>query len=362
MCARTLARTEMSSDDLTSELMTKKIPLDMLTHIAQKVEEPPIAGSGSGNAQNHLNYADLLSPTEHTFTLIVSNLLTFVFTVQYKHFPRGSDSIKYHIIGSRNDKKITLVVYYINLIEMAECESAMRTQARITDVRFQFTSLIDNRPMKYGCITVDIDTTSQQPVLQGYPEVPKSLRRERTSNVDWSNSVVLQSDRSLVLELIDDVCNLEARMPVNITQWLDGVYGTDCSRTITDENKHGKRVQEDDDDSNQRHNNASQNDEDGSEVSSVVRAPLVGYCISFTGLPSFNLAFLRHLKRKYETCWVSAIVIFPSGNFTQRLAITIRCHTALTQTTSSGVCTAKRIRLIIAEEFGAPQSCNGKHK
>lgn len=356
----TTAAAAAAAEDTTSDAFAKRIPFEMLVHIANKVGEPSLEEYQEHQAQvAHLHATEILSPTRHTFTRIICNLLTEVHGVQREQLARHRPDIKYQIIGTRTDRVIVLVVNYIKLLDAASCESIMRAESRIKDIRFQFVSLVDSKPLSYGCVTFDI--ACRDDVARGvYAEVPKRLRRQRTIDIDWEHSVVEQHDRALVLELIDDVCNFEPRMPINIGQWLEGVYSDDCDRafvvTAVDESAHkGKRKRQHVDDSG-----GGGDDNDDDERSGVSRR-LIGYCISFINLPSFNYALLSHLKQKYSLRWASALVVFPSATtkqhvhqrFPQRLAVTLRCNSTLTQTANNGLYTSKRIRTIISNAHTA---------
>lgn len=351
-----------AAEDTSSDAFAKKVPFDMLVQIANKIGEPSLEEFRDQYANRQT--VEILSPARHTFTRIICNLLTEVHGVQQEHLAKHRPDIKYQIIGARTDRVIVLVVNYIRLIDLASCESIIRAEGRIKDIRFQFVSLVDSKPLSYGCVTFDIACRDDVPVGV-YTEVPKNLRRQRTIDIDWEQTVVEQHDRSLVLELIDDVCNFELRMPVNIGQWLEGVYSDDCNKSIVEEsNGNGKRARHhDNDDSNENNDN----DDDHSGVS----RRLIGYCISFTNLPSFNYALLSHLKQKYSHRWASALLVFPSTSsvavskqhqrtqrpFPQRLAVTLRCGTTLAQTANNGLYTSKRIRTFIANSHA-----NGTHK
>lgn len=368
--ARTCEMTTAGIEETTSDAFAKQIPFDMLAHIAGKVDEPSLEEFRE-QAATRRQTMEILSPTRHTFTRIICNLLTEVHGLQREHLARHRPDIKYQIIGTRTDRVIVLVVNYIKLIDMASCESIVRAESRIKDIRFQFVSLIDSKPLSCGCLTFDI--ACRDDVRQStYAEVPRALRRQRTIDIDWEKTVVEAHDRALVLELIDDVCNLEARMPINIGQWLEGVYSDDCNRAVVDEpNGNGKRARhyaiDDDGDDGTQENNG-----DGSGGDS---RRLIGYCISFTNLPSFNYALLAYLKQKYSHRWASALVVFPSAaaaapaakqrvqrHFPQRLVVTLRCGSTLTQTANGGLYTSKRIRTLITSAVKQCTTNNNNNK
>jgi hypothetical protein len=262
---------------------------------------------------------------------------------------------------------ITLVINYIKLIEYTDCEAMMRGELRLLDMRFQFASLIDAKALSYGCLTIDISCTTPIGIALAYAPIAARDRRTRTMTIDWSKSAVLTNDRSLVLELMDDIYNCEARMPTDIYEWLEPIFasgsGSNDTRAIENGNRHhhnhqrghvelngnGKRysrTNRDDDDADADDTDTG----DGGDVDQ--QQQLIGYCINFTNVPSFNLSFLTYLRQKYGARWLSALVLFPHQRAPQRLAISIRCETALIQNIMpSAASGSKRIRTIIENEL-----------
>lgn len=343
------------ASETTSEAFPKVVKREMLEHIANRVGEPkPHDNSATENAAgNTKNNLQILSSNEHTFTRIICNLLTCFWRVQEHHFPGRPPEIKYQIIGSRTDRVITLVINYINIVEHFECEAITRGESRILDIRYQFVSLVDSKALAYGCLTIDISCTTPIGSALPYVPLPAGSRRKRTMEIDWSNSIVLDNDRKIVLDLIDDVHNYESLMPIDLCEWLAPIFNTH------------NPINDDDDDNEPNHHNhkavngngkrnaraSARHDDDDSSLSNL-EEHLLGYCITFTNVPSFNLSFLNYLKQKYATRWLSATVIFPHKNRPCRLAFALRCENAFIQasvTNTVGAC--KRLKTIVERDF-----------
>jgi hypothetical protein len=185
--------------------------------------------------------------------------------------------------------------------------------------------------------------------------------------IDWSNSVVLVNDRQLVLNLLDDVHNYELLMPVDVCEWLEPIHSTHCQQQSSDTdgkygrkdlNGNGKRTAH----TNGRRAARGNDDDDGDESSNFIEdhhqhQQLLGYCITFTNMPSFNLSFLNHLKQKYATRWLSALVLFPHKTAPCRLAITLRCENAFLQSAlTSTIAASKRLRNLVQQDFADDDS------
>lgn len=343
------------NSEATSDDFPKEIPPEMLRHIAEKVGEPKpiethqhvqLANDVVGKSTAHL------SESEHTYTRIVCNLLTLLWKVQRERLPHRKPCLKYQLLGARTERRITLVANYLAIMAQQDCDTLLRSEPRVLDLRFQFTSLLEDKHLTYGCLTIDISCTT--PIDTPIAYCPPSQRRTRTKPVDWTRSIVLAGDRTMLLDLIDDVYNIDARMPTTIEQWLEPILGDGVPLHHHTQNGNGKRARG----AGKRADSDDESDDDASTTETI--GPLLGYCVSFTHVPSFNLSFLRHLEQKYSGRWLSAMVLFPHESKKpgrvrepQRLVISLRAETTLVQQAKAdAMCSgAKRLRTIIEREF-----------
>lgn len=347
------------NSETTSDAFPKIIPHEMLQHIADKVGEPkPFEISPASAGATATSVASELSPTENTYTRIICNVLTAFWRIENTRLPTKKPSIKYQIIGNRHDRIITLVINYVKILELADCRAIMRGETRLIDMRFQFTSLLDSKALKYGCVSIDISCTTPVGASVPYVALPARYRRARTMQIDWSKSVVLKNDRQIVLDLIDDVFNMQEFMPTDITHWLEGLYQQTATVAASNGKRHGDdndyargiAANDDDDNGNESDDTATTTNGD-EENCRQQQQQIVGYCLSFTNLPSFNLSFLADLKEKYSTRWLTALILFPTNRAPQRLAISISCETTLMQSNTIAANGSKRIKKIIDSQL-----------
>ena len=100
-------------------------------------------------------------------------------------------------------------------------------------------------------------------------------RKVRHINIDWDKSGIGdKDDRHTILALIDEVYNVQRRIP-DIRCWVEPITATG---SIPD----------------------ASTDASESVATSVADTDVVAYAVCFSGLPTFSGSFLNHLQNKYD--------------------------------------------------------------
>lgn len=264
---------------------------------------------------------------------LVYGILSLVLGAQRRRNP-NAERLKHSLRYSQGEDRITLNVMHLAALDASDLEALRGFSQRILGVRFQFTSIKNDDPITYGHIIVDILHTqaARTPTLAPYTEPAR--RRPRVVNPDWSRSVVLEVDRALVMRVVDDVYNMQQLMPARMPMSIEAIEDTDHTQSVQASSRKRKPV------------DAVENDSDTSRS----RVSLVGYCIHFVGVPSFNDNFLTHMAQKYSGRWLGATITFPyarksdSALVPQQLMVSIGAEHVLAQASRPrAVCGAKRL-------------------
>ncbi len=105
--------------------------------------------------------------------------------------------------------------------------------------------------------------------------IEQTERKEWHISIDWDKSGISdEDDQHTVLALIDEVYNMQLRIP-DIRCWIEPVT---AAGSVPD----------------------ASTDASESAVASVADTDVVAYAVCFTGLPSFSGAFLNHLQSRYD--------------------------------------------------------------
>lgn len=259
---------------------------------------------------------------EQTATL-VSELLIYLFNARRNgsHAP----PIKHRIRHGEGDAHFFVYVEQIEHFDMNYDAAALYRIAaqHLLGVRFQFASQTTGDPLKYGLLIMHLlvrgptsanesgesvaERLAQNRLRLRHPYAEPAVRRPQTFPLDWSRSIVRSAaDRALVLELIDDVYNMQAVMPLGLTVSLEPVVLDNYAERV--QSGLGGAA------SKKRKKGARPDDESAdasSDTATVAENRCVGYTLHFSGVPSFDDNFLDYMRHKYASRWLNAIVLFP---------------------------------------------------
>lgn len=297
---------------------TAEIDTDDLNRVAAKLKEP--------NDSKTIEEGMRKAPN----AMLVCNILVSVLMAQRWRNVKAP-SLQHRLRYAPGEDRIVLSVEHVAAMDRANIEAIKALSPRVLGMRFQFTSPEHDDALTSGLVIFDLLHTGAQrkPVVPAY--MAPARRRTRTTPVDWKDSVVLECDREFVLRVVDDVYNMHQLMPAKMNMSVEAIEDADYARCVPAKRKH-----EDD----------TPLDDESENTSTRTHPALVGYCIHFVGVPSFDETFLDHMARKYATRWLGATVIFPRARWTTppQLVVSISCENALLQSSAPrAVCGAKRL-------------------
>lgn len=326
----------------------------MICSIIAKLGEQPVVSHKNGTQvdddESDSRFGLLLSPQKQRFTLAVCNLMTIMWKDQKLRMPSKVPKLRYRLVGTTRDSMITVEINHIPVIDDTLCNSLfLGSGVAIQNITFLFKESPEEKQLTFGRILIDIK------VAESYIESkcggsaksiykPPTVRRPRTVEIDWTNSCVLETDRTIIVNIIDDVNNIHAMMPLDLTYSLDPIHSEtidiETTQAAATPLKRKRFVDENDDDASVE----SSAGESFDEQVIGTRQKITGYCLVFTGVPSFSASFLDFLIKKYESHSVTAVVIFPfqrkitntSIHTTEtyvkpRLSVSLRCSGTLVQ-------------------------------
>lgn len=250
---------------------------------------------------------------------VVCNLLC---RLHAQHNVPGTPSrLRHQIKRSTDDGRVMLIVSNVPALTSEQLSALRQVSERIHLVRFLFRSLETAAQLGYGCVVFVIGTEplgggdgsgdGADEALRACFQPPEQ-RQTPTMPLDWSESVVAPADRALVLRVLDDVYNMAEFMPTDMRVVLEPIENIDYKSSAK---KRGPLASETD------------------EESGVPPGRTVGYALHFTGVPSFDDAFLAHMAHKYAARWAGFQLIFPhtrrQQTQLQQLVVHISAETAL---------------------------------
>lgn len=282
-----------------------EIPIENLLSIAQRLGEHQVGKSAEG----------LVAPT----ATLICNILSTILVANRRRDPRAP-SLKHMLRHAIGEDRVTLHVYNARALESTDITALRALSTRVLGIRFQFTSPQNDDPLGHSHIIFDVlhSAAERVPTMPVYTEPVR--RRHRTMEINWTNSVVAQPDRAVVLAVIDDVYNMHQLMPVGMSVSIEGLEDTDHTGSASKKRKAG-----------------SEPADDGETSTEHSKAALIGYCLHFVNIPSFNDNFLTHMAQKHATRWLGATVLFPrtrkSGALIipAQLMVSVGCEHALVQ-------------------------------
>lgn len=228
----------------------------------------------------------------------------------------AASQLRHQIKRSPDDGRVLLIVNNVPSLTSDQLKTLRQVSTRIHVVRFLFRSPETAAQLGYGCLVFVICT---EPLADAKELrllfAPPEERQTPTAPPDWSSSVVAAADRSLVLQVIEDVYNMSEFMPTDMRVALEAIENVDYKSSLK---KRGALASETDDES---------------VGGGVPRGRTIGYALHFTGVPSFDDAFLAHMAHKYEARWAGFQIIFPRSRNTrialQQLIVHLSAETAL---------------------------------
>lgn len=225
--------------------------------------------------------------------------------------------LRHQIKRSPDDGRVLLIVNHVPSLSCEQLNTLRQVSSRIHLVRFLFRSLETAAQLGYGCIVFVIGA---EPLiadeLRSFFAAPQQ-RQVPTVPVDWSDSVVAPADRTLVMQVLEDVYNMTEFMPVDMRVALEAIENVNHKASLKKRN--GPLASETDDDSARPHGRA------------------IGYALHFTGVPSFDDAFFAYMAHKYQARWAGFQLIFPhvrtragrQDTVLQQLVVHLSAETAL---------------------------------
>lgn len=201
--------------------------------------------------------------------------------------------LRHQIKRSPDDGRVMLIVNNVPSLTADQLKTLRQVSTRIHVVRFLFRSLETAAQLGYGCLVFVIDTEPLDNVAELRTFfLPPDQRQTPTTTIDWTASAVAPADRALVLQVIDDVYNMAEFMPTDMRVALEPIENIDYKANLK---KRGALASETDDES----------------TGGPPHGRTVGYSLHFTGVPSFDDAFLAYMQHKYEARWAGFQLIFP---------------------------------------------------
>lgn len=312
------------------------VSIEQLAAIAERV----------GEAVEHVEEVDdVKTAAQAPNAVLLCNILSTICRAQ----PRLK-KLEHMIRYTRDDGKIVFHVMKVCVLDATAINALRNLSPRILGMRFQFTSLQSGAPLDNGTLIFDILHTSVQRIAAAPVYVEPTQRRSRAVEIDWSDNIVLVNDRKAVLAVIDDVYNMHQLMPGKITVSIETIDDADYTRTNGVAAQTAPAL-------SKRKRNA---DDAISETVSQSAVPLLGYCLHFVGVPSFDDNFLVHMAQKYATRWLGGTIIFPrrmnKSNILVpcQLLVSLGCEHALVQASQPrAICGAKRLCKKMVESAGA---------
>lgn len=257
---------------------------------------------------------------------------------------QGAPDLVYKIRHARGEMQLVLIVENLEVIDQHEDLAELRRIAgeNFISARFQFQSEESGDALNYGVIAIALllrgpqsdDETEEEADARvraarsqlARAHVQPDLRRAATFAINWEGSAVrAPSDRTLILEMIDDVYNMHQLMPAAITTSLEELVAENhiaVNQTVG---------------GNKKRKNRRADDEAGlvssTENSAIDAGRCIGYSVHFVGVPSFDDNFLTFMKHKYGSRWLNAVVIFPhervGRSMPPALVLTLACSNAV---------------------------------
>lgn len=221
---------------------------------------------------------------------LLFNILTAIDDSQRGTGVKLTHRIKY----VRGGQVITLTVMHLVALKSTDITVLRQLSPRVRSVQFQFIAPDTGDALAYGMVSIDVlhsSVTKQLPVvLYTEPANP----RERTADYDWDDAGVPEDDREFVAGVVDKVYNMHQEMPLGMKMNTEPLHDADFSKTPSSSSARKRKT-------------------DVSEVesSAAVSANVIGCCIHFSAVPSFEADFLEFMARKYGPRWLGATVIFP---------------------------------------------------
>lgn len=225
--------------------------------------------------------------------------------------------LRHQIKRSPDDGRVLLIVNHVPSLGSEQLKTLRQVSSRIHLVRFLFRSLETAAQLGYGCLVFVIGTEPLAGDELRALFVSPEQRQLPTVPVDWTDSVVAPADRALVMQVLDDVYNMAEFMPTDMRVALEAIENVDHKASL--KKRTGPLASETDDESARPHGRT------------------VGYALHFTGVPSFDDAFLAHMAHKYQARWAGFQLIFPhvrtragrQDTVLQQLVVHLSAETAL---------------------------------
>lgn len=284
---------------------------------------------------------------------------------------QGAPDLVYKIRHARGEMQLVLVVENLEVIDQHEDLAELRRIAgeNFISARFQFQSEESGDALNYGVIAIALllrgpqsdDETEEEADVRvrtarsqlTRAHVQPDLRRPATFAINWKGSVVqTPSDRTLILEMIDDVYNMHQLMPAAITTSLEELVAEN-HMTVNQTVGGGKKRK------NRRGDDEAVLISSSADLSVVDPYQCIGYSVHFVGVPSFDENFLTFMKHKYGSRWLNAVVIFPhervGRSMPPALVLTLACSNAVAKEAQQfSIVGAKRLCMKVYADPAVP--------
>jgi hypothetical protein len=315
--------------------MVDHVPLQTLQAIAARVEESIDSSAAK---------TDWSSTAPNS--ILVCNVLNLLLKRQRQR-RSNAPGFKHRVSWSANQPLIRLEVFPLLTVDTDDIDALRSLSSRVRSLRFVFER--SGQPLAYGQITlelVDARLAHAPPPLPLY--APPGLHNRRIFDVDWSESVVLKPDRALVLRVIDSVHNMHETMPADIRVSIEPIEAANYEQRARSKKRKQSAA-------------ADAVVDESSDATSVAHGQLVGYCLHFVNVPSFNDSFLDHLAAAYDGRFIGAAVLFPQKRgkdvlLEQQLSVSVSAdHTLVQQAKPHALRGAKRLCRKVFREDAADE-------
>ena len=217
-------------------------------------------------------------------------------------------------VSSAQDGRVSLIVHHVPSLSSEQLSVLRQVSTRIELVRFVFRQPETRAQLGYGWVVCFSGTTpaadadgDREQLLRLAFVVPTDRQRPKVA-IDWTNSVVAAGDRTLVLDVLDDVYNMAEFMPVDMLVSLEPIETTDY-RSVYKKRTSALGSETEDEDG------------DGGATGRVI-----GYALHFSGIPSCDDSFFAYMAHKYKARWAGFQLFFPRTLVRDKTARTSAQH------------------------------------